>query len=373
MTWLQIILIAVLFRNITSQECGVDTYSIYQQMLKGHIFKTFNARHGSLDCRQACNSDVRCQSYNYVIFRDICELNNRTKEARPEDFVKDKDRYYMRKAPKRVPLGSIPELPADSCKEIKASERGLAVSGNYWLDATRSGDSLLARCDMQTEIADFCFMHPCLNNGKCVNSHVNYTCLCNSAWWTGESCEQAVLPPTVGCVSLTRSEATDSYEVNADHDKPPYFCRVLPEEEINAGDSYTMTVELMNVIGKSGDVNHGHPGVLYNVIDENNFDFVYFRPHSQDQCYQPGYASNGNVHVAWGSAASCPNGSPSGGVWFSVRLEVSSDKSVNVFLNNDLVTSLTAHFDTKGRGGVLGQNGNQNIIEFRNFLLTGTN
>ena len=54
------------------------------------------------------------------------------------------------------------------------------------------------------------------------------------------------------------------------------FCRVLPEKEINAGDSYTMTVELMNVISATG-VNAGHPGVMYNVMDENNFDLVYFR------------------------------------------------------------------------------------------------
>ncbi len=101
MTWLQMVLIAIMLRNIASQQCGIDTYSIYQKMLKGHTFETFQAWPGSLDCRQACNSDVRCQSYNYVMFKDICELNNRTKEARPEDFVKDKDRYYMEKAPKR--------------------------------------------------------------------------------------------------------------------------------------------------------------------------------------------------------------------------------------------------------------------------------
>ncbi|XP_020613998.1 uncharacterized protein LOC110052229 [Orbicella faveolata] len=142
---------SLMIRNFAAQECGIDSYSIYQMMLKGHTFKTFSARPGSLDCRQSCNSDVRCQSYNYVIFKDICELNNRTKEARPEDFIKDKDRYYMMKAPKRVPLGSIPELPADSCAEIKASEGGQAVSSKYWLDPSRSGNSLLAHCDMQTE------------------------------------------------------------------------------------------------------------------------------------------------------------------------------------------------------------------------------
>ena len=50
-----------------------------------------------------------------------------------------------------VPLGSRRELPAESCKEIKASEGEQAVSGNYWLDSTRSGNSTLARCDMKTK------------------------------------------------------------------------------------------------------------------------------------------------------------------------------------------------------------------------------
>ena len=50
-----------------------------------------------------------------------------------------------------VPLGSIRELPAESCKEIKASEGGQAVNGNYWLDSTRSGNSIFARCDMKTK------------------------------------------------------------------------------------------------------------------------------------------------------------------------------------------------------------------------------
>ena len=101
MTWQQMVFIATIFRNVASQPCGIDTYSIYQKMLKDHTYMTFKARPGSLDCRQTCISDVICQSYNYVVSRDICELNNRTKEARPEDFVNDNDRYYMRKTPKR--------------------------------------------------------------------------------------------------------------------------------------------------------------------------------------------------------------------------------------------------------------------------------
>ena len=49
-----------------------------------------------------------------------------------------------------VPLGSIPELPAQSCKEIKASE-GEAMSKKYWLSTIKQAMSVLASCDMNTE------------------------------------------------------------------------------------------------------------------------------------------------------------------------------------------------------------------------------
>ena len=48
-------------------------------------------------------------------------------------------------------LGAIPELPADSCKEIKASEGGKAVSGKYWLNFIILDTPVLAHCDMKTE------------------------------------------------------------------------------------------------------------------------------------------------------------------------------------------------------------------------------
>ena len=47
-------------------------------------------------------------------------------------------------------LGSIPELPAETCKEIKASE-GEAVSGKYWFDSIIPGETVLAHCDMKKE------------------------------------------------------------------------------------------------------------------------------------------------------------------------------------------------------------------------------
>ena len=50
-----------------------------------------------------------------------------------------------------VPLGSIPELPAQSCREIKASEVEHAVSGSYWIELIHLGKIIYAECDMDAE------------------------------------------------------------------------------------------------------------------------------------------------------------------------------------------------------------------------------
>ena len=68
--------------------------SVYGAMLKAHVFQEHDAAN-ILTCGQLCNSKIRCQSVNYVVSRHSCELNSRTKEARPEDYVQDADRVYL--------------------------------------------------------------------------------------------------------------------------------------------------------------------------------------------------------------------------------------------------------------------------------------
>jgi len=48
-------------------------------------------------CQQACEKEKRCQSFNYVVYREECELNSRTKESRPKDFVSSQERLYMKR------------------------------------------------------------------------------------------------------------------------------------------------------------------------------------------------------------------------------------------------------------------------------------
>ena len=80
------------------QECSGETeYSILGMMLRRHIFKTITGAPLGDVCWRECYRDVRCQSFNYVISQNTCELNNRTKEARPEDFIPNSDRYYFKR------------------------------------------------------------------------------------------------------------------------------------------------------------------------------------------------------------------------------------------------------------------------------------
>ena len=51
-----------------------------------------------------------------------------------------------------VPLGSIRELPAVSCQEIKASEGIETIGNNYWLDSNDTGKAYYVYCsDMSLE------------------------------------------------------------------------------------------------------------------------------------------------------------------------------------------------------------------------------
>lgn len=99
------IMICQMFCELEAGQCRSE-YSIGGMMLKGHTFLEKTTTN-LLKCVDMCNDDVRCQSFNYVITRSICEINDRTKEARPEDFVADGERVYLKQLSKR---GNCPPI-----------------------------------------------------------------------------------------------------------------------------------------------------------------------------------------------------------------------------------------------------------------------
>ncbi|XP_068741700.1 microfibril-associated glycoprotein 4-like [Montipora capricornis] len=218
-----------------SQQCPAFELevSIVGWMLQGHVSQTMVANIG-LYCLSACLKDDRCQSFNFVISLHICEFSDRTKEARPEDFIPNADRYYFRKYMNRAPLGSISELAAESCKEIKMSE-GRSPNGKYWMSSIIPGIPVLAFCDMKTEDVDECTasLPVCHVNAICNNTIGSYRCSCKPGYaGDGKTCRDvdectASLP--VCHVNAICNNTIGSYRCSC---KPGYAgdgktCRVL--------------------------------------------------------------------------------------------------------------------------------------------------
>ena len=72
--------------------------SIRFKALKGHTFSTMHTANPQ-ECHEKCQEDLRCQSFNFVIRNGECELNDRTKEAKPKNFITDMERFYMKRGP----------------------------------------------------------------------------------------------------------------------------------------------------------------------------------------------------------------------------------------------------------------------------------
>ena len=68
--------------------------SDYGKALTGHTFKKFKVNRPS-DCVIRCENEPGCQSYNYKLEEKICELNSRSKETRPMNYITDLTRIYM--------------------------------------------------------------------------------------------------------------------------------------------------------------------------------------------------------------------------------------------------------------------------------------
>ena len=93
-----LLILAHVLQGAVTQQChgGRSGTSILGWMLQGHIYKTMKADLPHV-CVFACYKDDRCQSLNWVISLLTCEFNNRTKEARPENFIPNTDRVYFKR------------------------------------------------------------------------------------------------------------------------------------------------------------------------------------------------------------------------------------------------------------------------------------
>ena len=89
------------FNNGVQDTEGCEGFQYnYGGALLHHVYQIIKVP-GSIYCLRACDDDIRCQSINHVVHGESCELNNRTKKARPEAFTTDITKVYMKKFRKR--------------------------------------------------------------------------------------------------------------------------------------------------------------------------------------------------------------------------------------------------------------------------------
>ena len=93
-----------------------------------------------------------------------------------------------------------------------------------------------------------------------------------------------------------------------------------------------------------------------------NFE-CFFRVHSNSFAY--GKVTNGVLQFTSASAGGNP--SITSGKWYSLRIEVSTNKGVRLLLNNNQIGTFNAHFTTRGYGGLIVATGYDNDVLFRDY------
>ncbi|XP_044163533.1 uncharacterized skeletal organic matrix protein 5-like [Acropora millepora] len=112
---------------LADKQCESGEFLTPEKTLKNHNFRSVPVG-GPLDCHLLCKKDPKCQSYNFMVIGNICELNNSTKEASPRDLVRDDARFYMGM---KHAEGQRPQT-FSSCRDIYRESR-TEVNGNYLL------------------------------------------------------------------------------------------------------------------------------------------------------------------------------------------------------------------------------------------------
>ncbi|CAH3133412.1 unnamed protein product, partial [Porites lobata] len=152
-------------------QCKISERSFPGKALKGHTFKEFAVR-AIVECQNTCERDPRCASYNFYIPGKVCELNSQTKEERPEDFVTDELRFYMRREGTIICLFS-PVYFLVLLMELRTCECQNTIAKN-------NPHSSYAKISFVPLDDDECLKTPpvCDVNANCKNTLGSYLCSC---------------------------------------------------------------------------------------------------------------------------------------------------------------------------------------------------
>ncbi|XP_031555505.1 uncharacterized skeletal organic matrix protein 7-like [Actinia tenebrosa] len=133
---------------------------------------------------------------------------------------------------------------------------------------------------------------------------------------------------------------------------------------------YRITVEMYTYLVTASSSGAMHPGIGFNVKDEDNFNFVYFRTHVTASCSgyvtQPGRLQANSVKIMNGA---CSYYVPPANAWFKVEIKVYPGQ-VKVFIDDNYATTYSGMSTTLiKRGALMVFNGYGNAVKFRNYRI----
>lgn len=138
--------LAVIPSNWATHKCGKGTLTTrHGFFLKGHVFHTFPSEN-LMFCYSACNTNPACQSANYNLITETCDLNSELGRSHPGSLHKS-DFHVYADNPDRGKKGSSAISPGLSCKNIKDSG-DFNTSGTYWIKPRNSDRAFKAYCQM---------------------------------------------------------------------------------------------------------------------------------------------------------------------------------------------------------------------------------
>ncbi|XP_067047467.1 uncharacterized protein [Acropora muricata] len=158
------------------EQCKVYQVPIRGKALRGHTYK--RAKAGELfRCYVRCERDPVCKSCNFKHRQEICEMNNETKETKPQDFITDEQSYYIKRTGGDVDeCNAFPNICGANtdCHNTDGSYTCICKAG-YTGDGKTCSD------------VDECNAFPkvCGANTDCHNTDGSHTCICK-AGYTGD-------------------------------------------------------------------------------------------------------------------------------------------------------------------------------------------
>ena len=128
---------------------------------------------------------------------------------------------------------------------------------------------------------------------------------------------------------------------------------------IERATSYALSTSFVN----TNSFTAGHPGLVYNYIDDFNYDFTFVRTHAATA----GCGNNVDGNMVFSDVNT---GGYKSGSWNTLRAVVSAEKgTVEISLNEEKFADCPSRHPQAARGGVLVLNGYGNIFKFKDVII----